>query len=228
MEAKVPDMVTEAGEHIQTKDDGIASKLQICLLMASLFCGTFVMALDSTIIGTAVPSITTHFGTLDDIAWYGSSYLLTITAFQPLLGKLYQVVDIKLVFMTCIVIFEGKSSLATIYRAFIRADFRSIQSAQSFALRLQHRRSSSSAGHLLEQVPLACFKGLLLSLPRLSDWKTAHCVSASSPVLLQSVFVLVLLLEGHLRNTLPGVGASGCKYCSLPQRSSPTGLPQSR
>lgn len=44
--------------------------------MASLFCGTFVMALDSTIIDTAVPSITTEFVALDDIAWYGSGYLL--------------------------------------------------------------------------------------------------------------------------------------------------------
>lgn len=68
------------------------------------------MALDSTIIGTAVPSITTEFGALDDIAWYGSGYLLTITAFQPLLGKLYQFFNVKLVFMTCIVVFEGRFS----------------------------------------------------------------------------------------------------------------------
>lgn len=70
------------------------------------------MALDSTIIGTAVPSITKQFGALDDIAWYGSGYLLAIAAFQPLFGKLYQFVNIKLVFMTCIMIFEGKLVLS--------------------------------------------------------------------------------------------------------------------
>ncbi|KAJ4422061.1 hypothetical protein N0V82_003251 [Gnomoniopsis sp. IMI 355080] len=47
------------------------TRLELCLLIASLFCGTFIMALDATIIGTAVPSITTEFNSLDDIAWYG-------------------------------------------------------------------------------------------------------------------------------------------------------------
>lgn len=85
------------------------STTQLSLLMLSLFCGTFVMALDATIIGTAIPKITSEFNSLQDIAWYGSSYLLTITAFQPTLGKLYRFMNIKTVFMVCVVVFEGKS-----------------------------------------------------------------------------------------------------------------------
>ena len=88
-------------------DTEIISTLQLCLLIASLFCGTFVMALDATIIGTAVPTITAEFKSLDDIAWYGSGYLLTITAFQPTFGKLYRFVNTKWVFMVCVVIFKG-------------------------------------------------------------------------------------------------------------------------
>ncbi|KAF3015970.1 hypothetical protein E8E14_012880, partial [Neopestalotiopsis sp. 37M] len=82
------------------------NKAQLFLLLSCLFCGVFVMALDATIIGTAVPSITTDFKSLDDIAWYGSGYLLTITAFQPTFGKIYQFMNIKAVFMACVMIFE--------------------------------------------------------------------------------------------------------------------------
>lgn len=94
----------------QTNNESEASEstsnLQLSLLVASLFCGTFVMALDATIIGTAVPSITTDFNSLDDISWYGSGYLLTITAFQPTLGKVYRYFNVKLVFMACVLVFE--------------------------------------------------------------------------------------------------------------------------
>ncbi|KAI1169477.1 MFS general substrate transporter [Nemania sp. FL0916] len=89
----------------------VTSDIQLYLLIAGLFCGTFIMALDATIIGTAVPSITTEFNSLDDIAWYGSGYLLTITAFQPTFGKLYGFVNTKAVYMACVVIFEIGSIL---------------------------------------------------------------------------------------------------------------------
>lgn len=178
MEFKVSDTVAEASEKAETKDGVVSSKVQICLLMMSLFCGTFVMALDSTIIGTAVPSITTQFGALDDIAWYGSAYLLTITAFQPLLGKLYRFFNIKLVFMTSIVVFEGKSFVSIHSQPLIRTDYLYVQWARSSALRLHHQQPLLLAGHLQEQVLLACSKGLSSSSPRLFDSRTVHCVSA--------------------------------------------------
>jgi hypothetical protein len=98
---------TRSSSHDGAKTTEVTSNLQVCLLIASLFCGTFVMALDATIIGTAVPKITSEFNSLDDIAWYGSGYLLTITAFQPTFGKLYQFVNIKALFMACVLTFEG-------------------------------------------------------------------------------------------------------------------------
>lgn len=107
VESNIPPPETDV-DNKETTNNEVTNNLQLCLLIASLFCGTFVMALDATIIGTAVPSITTEFNSLDDIAWYGSGYLLTITAFQPSLGKLYRYVNVKLVFMTCVVVFEGK------------------------------------------------------------------------------------------------------------------------
>lgn len=94
-------------ETYETKQDRVNTNLQLFLLISCLFGGVFVMALDATIIGTAVPRITTEFNSLDDIAWYGSGYLVTITAFQPTFGKIYQFMNIKVVFMACVVTFEG-------------------------------------------------------------------------------------------------------------------------
>lgn len=46
------------------------------------------MALDTNIINFALPVITTEFHDLEGYAWYGSVYLLTLTAFQPIYGSL--------------------------------------------------------------------------------------------------------------------------------------------
>jgi len=49
------------GENNETRKGEVNSNLQLFLLISCLFCGVFVMALDATIIGTAVPRITTEF-----------------------------------------------------------------------------------------------------------------------------------------------------------------------
>ncbi|KAL2049759.1 hypothetical protein ABVK25_009982 [Lepraria finkii] len=82
----------------------IGAKLGI--IIASLCLSVFLMALDNTIIATAIPKITDHFKALDDVGWYGSAYLLTTCAFQLLFGKLYTFFSIKWVYLTAIFIFE--------------------------------------------------------------------------------------------------------------------------
>jgi hypothetical protein len=52
---------------------GFAFGITLFALFISLFC----VALDSTIISTAIPRITDQFHALQDVGWYGSSYLLT-------------------------------------------------------------------------------------------------------------------------------------------------------
>ena len=42
------------------------------IITASLCLSVFLMALDNTIIATAIPKITDHFKALDDVGWYGS------------------------------------------------------------------------------------------------------------------------------------------------------------
>jgi hypothetical protein len=65
------------------------SGVKLWTLSFGLCLTTFVIALDNTIIATAIPKITSVFNSLDDVGWYGSSYLLTTTSLQPSFGKVY-------------------------------------------------------------------------------------------------------------------------------------------
>lgn len=66
---------------------------------------------DRTIIGTAVPRISTEFHALDDISWYASAYLITSSATQLLWGRIYTFYSTKIIFIAAVVIFEVGSAL---------------------------------------------------------------------------------------------------------------------
>jgi fucose permease len=85
--------------------------LPLAILTLGLCLSTFVVALDNTIIATAIPRITTVFDSLNDVGWYGSSYLLTTTSLQPSFGKIYTYFNIKWTFITAVFIFEVGSVL---------------------------------------------------------------------------------------------------------------------
>ncbi|KAI9819987.1 MAG: hypothetical protein M1827_006557 [Pycnora praestabilis] len=76
------------------------------ILTLGLCLALFVVALDNTIIATAIPRITTQFNSLNDVGWYGSSYLLTTTSLQPSFGKIYTYFDVKWTFLSALIIFE--------------------------------------------------------------------------------------------------------------------------
>ncbi|KIW46366.1 uncharacterized protein PV06_02041 [Exophiala oligosperma] len=96
------------GEDDETK---YATGLPLHLLTVGLVLSTFVVALDNTIIATAIPRITTVFNSLDDVGWYGSSYLLTTTSLQPSFGKVYTYFNVKWTYMFALIIFEFGSVL---------------------------------------------------------------------------------------------------------------------
>ncbi|RMZ69565.1 major facilitator superfamily transporter [Pyrenophora seminiperda CCB06] len=80
--------------------------IRLVLITIGLVLSVFLAALDSTIIATAIPSITTQFGGISNIAWYGTSYSLTNTAFQAVWGKAYQYFNLKVTFLCAIAAFE--------------------------------------------------------------------------------------------------------------------------
>ncbi|KAI9727732.1 MAG: hypothetical protein M1828_005960 [Chrysothrix sp. TS-e1954] len=80
-------------------------------LMLANYVAMFLVALDRLIISTATPAITDDFHSSSDIGWYGTAYLLTNASFVLLFGKLYTLVDIKITFLTAIVLFEIGSAI---------------------------------------------------------------------------------------------------------------------
>jgi MFS family permease len=84
------------------------------VVITSLFLGTFLIALETNIVGVAIPKISTEFNALQDISWYGSAYLLTITAFQPMLGSFYRFFSVEGTYKACIVVFESMYEFASI------------------------------------------------------------------------------------------------------------------
>ncbi|MCJ1276755.1 MFS sugar transporter [Puttea exsequens] len=98
----------EEAEALEKLDDEpeYPTGAKLGIIVASLCLSVFLMALDNTIIATAIPKITDYFEALDDVGWYGSAYLLTTCAFQLFFGKLYTFFSIKWVFLSAIFIFE--------------------------------------------------------------------------------------------------------------------------
>ncbi|RSM20202.1 hypothetical protein CDV31_000999 [Fusarium ambrosium] len=76
------------------------------MTLFALFISLFCVALDSTIIATAIPRITDQFHALQDVGWYGSSYLLTKCAFQLPFGKFFRLFSLKWTFLVALFIFE--------------------------------------------------------------------------------------------------------------------------
>ncbi|OAA77138.1 Major facilitator superfamily domain, general substrate transporter [Akanthomyces lecanii RCEF 1005] len=85
--------------------------LKLVLIFTALCLTNFLVALDQTIIATAIPTITSQFHSIEDIGWYGSAYLLTTCSFQLFFGKLYTLLSIKWTFVAAVLIFEVGSAI---------------------------------------------------------------------------------------------------------------------
>ncbi|PYI26040.1 permease of the major facilitator superfamily [Aspergillus indologenus CBS 114.80] len=79
---------------------------QSLLVTISLCLTLFCVSLDETVLATAIPRITDQFQSLNDVGWYGSSYLFVFTATQMAWGKLYTMYPAKWVFLTGVTVFE--------------------------------------------------------------------------------------------------------------------------
>lgn len=103
---KSPDALTKPVSDNDTPTQQYPRGARLVLITIGLVLSIFITALDSTIIATAIPSITTQFGSISNIAWYGSSYSITNSAFQSPWGKAYQYFSLKPTFLYAIAVFE--------------------------------------------------------------------------------------------------------------------------
>jgi len=78
---------------------------QIIVVMVGVMSGMLLAALDQSIVGTALPKITSELGGLDKLSWVVTAYLLTATAVTPLWGKISDLYGRRLIFQIAITIF---------------------------------------------------------------------------------------------------------------------------
>ncbi|KAI0608995.1 Major facilitator superfamily transporter, partial [Pyrenophora tritici-repentis] len=91
--------------------------LKLFTILASLTLVTFLVLLDSSIIGTAIPRITTEFHSLPDVGWYIGAYSLATATLQPMSGKLYTYFRSKAVFLSFVFMFELGSLICAVARS---------------------------------------------------------------------------------------------------------------
>lgn len=84
-------------------------QLALSFILIALLMAMFLVALDLTIVATAIPRITKEFDSLDQIGWYGSAFFLTLAAFQSWWGKAYKYFPLKTAFFISVFLFETGS-----------------------------------------------------------------------------------------------------------------------
>ncbi|KAJ6781134.1 hypothetical protein PWT90_04853 [Aphanocladium album] len=97
-------------------------------LVAVLYLGLYLLALELTMLATVLPTLTNEFHTVSDISWYETAYVVTLfvpftpplltsaptnkfslyrCVFIPLVGKFYETLPVKFVYLAFMLIFEA-------------------------------------------------------------------------------------------------------------------------
>lgn len=90
------------------------TNIETFLIIFALCLALFLAALDMTIITTAIPTISNHFGSSAGYVWIGSAYLLGNAAFVPTWGKISDIFGRKPTLIATVTIFWIGSLLCAV------------------------------------------------------------------------------------------------------------------
>jgi hypothetical protein len=97
---------------------------QFCTIFIVLMMTYFIACFDGTIMASSHPVITSYFHSSNSASWLSTAFLLTSTAFQPLVGRLSDSIGRKTPFLFTIIIFCAATAwcaLANSMESFIAA-----------------------------------------------------------------------------------------------------------
>jgi EmrB/QacA subfamily drug resistance transporter len=107
---------------------GVMSHRQILLVIYGLMAGMFLSALDQTVVGTSIRTISDDLHGLSEQAWVTTAYLIVSTIVTPIYGKLSDIFGRRLLFIIAISIFLVGSLLSGFATSMYElAAFRAIQ-----------------------------------------------------------------------------------------------------
>lgn len=115
-----PSTSSDPEKDVQIKHNDVENEkeyptgLKLAVIITGVLAGVFLVALDQTIVATAIPMITNEFHSVGDIGWYGSSYLLTAAALTAIWGKIYQNFNIKYWYVGTLGLFEIGSLICAV------------------------------------------------------------------------------------------------------------------
>jgi MFS family permease len=98
---------TPAIDTTATRREDYPTGAKLVLTIIALSLSIFLVALDSTIVATAIPSITSDFKSVKNIVWYSTAYSLSNTAFKLVWGKAYACFPLKQTWMFAMAVFEA-------------------------------------------------------------------------------------------------------------------------
>ncbi|OCT45375.1 putative HC-toxin efflux carrier TOXA [Cladophialophora carrionii] len=109
-------------EKTTSKIENYPTGLKLAVVLLSIYLSVFLVALDRTIIATALPQITDKFQSFGDVGWtadtspavigqYNAAFLLPTTALQLFFGRLYTFYSPKWIFIGEVFIFEIGSAI---------------------------------------------------------------------------------------------------------------------
>jgi hypothetical protein len=100
----------------QNAEGEYPTAFRLTMIVVALALSMFLVALDMTIVATAIPRITDQFHSLDQVGWYGSAFFLTLASFQSTWGKAYKYFPLKFSFLISILVFEIGSLVCGVAR----------------------------------------------------------------------------------------------------------------
>ena len=77
------------------------------VIFIQVLLSQFIFYFDGTITSSSHPVITSHFKAANSASWLSTSFLLTSSAFQPIVGRLSDALGRKVLFVWCLLIFTG-------------------------------------------------------------------------------------------------------------------------
>jgi EmrB/QacA subfamily drug resistance transporter len=78
---------------------------EVLVIYSGLMIGMLLAALDQTVVATALPTIVGELGSLEQLSWIVTSYMLTSTVSVPIYGKVSDLLGRRIVFQFAIVVF---------------------------------------------------------------------------------------------------------------------------
>ncbi|KAI8900706.1 major facilitator superfamily domain-containing protein, partial [Globomyces pollinis-pini] len=90
------------------------NRLEFVSLIISLMMAAFLIALDITIVSTALPDIADEFDAIKYISWVGTSYMLTVTAIAPSYGSFCNIFGRKQTYLAAVFLFEFGSLICAL------------------------------------------------------------------------------------------------------------------